>query len=265
MSATQRVPMGAAILAAALAVTGPAAGQNLAARVAAAPDGLVRFSFSARAGVVGDGRGGITWPCADESCGRRREAGRVAAACDSGPVRVTLTKRGDAVLDASIRVSAVSPPEAGATDLGPVSTRAASAYLTALARTAPERVGRETVFAATLADSVTVWPDLLALARDETVLPGTRTAAVFWVGQTAGVAVTRGLTELVGRSDAEREIQEAAVFALSQRPADEGVPALIGVARDHRDPRIRRQAMFWLGQTQDPRALAFFEEILTGS
>ena len=76
---------------------------------------------------------------------------------------------------------------------------------------------------------------------------------------------TKLYDELVGRSDAEREIQEAAVFALSQRPADEGVPALIGVARDHRDPRIRRQAMFWLGQTQDPRALAFFEEILTGS
>jgi hypothetical protein len=26
---------------------------------------------------------------------------------------------------------------------------------------------------------------------------------------------------------------------------------------------VRKQAMFWLGQTGDPRALAFFEDVLT--
>jgi hypothetical protein len=26
---------------------------------------------------------------------------------------------------------------------------------------------------------------------------------------------------------------------------------------------VRKQAMFWLGQSQDPRALAFFEQILS--
>jgi hypothetical protein len=26
---------------------------------------------------------------------------------------------------------------------------------------------------------------------------------------------------------------------------------------------VRKQAMFWLGQTKDPRAVKFFEEILT--
>jgi hypothetical protein len=35
------------------------------------------------------------------------------------------------------------------------------------------------------------------------------------------------------------------------------------VARSHRDPAVRKQAMFWLGQSRDPRALAFFEQILT--
>jgi hypothetical protein len=27
---------------------------------------------------------------------------------------------------------------------------------------------------------------------------------------------------------------------------------------------VRKQAMFWLGQSRDPRALAFFEEVLRG-
>jgi hypothetical protein len=45
-------------------------------------------------------------------------------------------------------------------------------------------------------------------------------------------------------------------------PNGEGVPKLIEVARAHKNPAVRKQAMFWLGQSKDPRALAFFEEIL---
>jgi HEAT repeat protein len=53
------------------------------------------------------------------------------------------------------------------------------------------------------------------------------------------------------------------VFALSQRPRDEGVPALIRIARENPDPELRKKAIFWLGQSDDPRALALFEELLT--
>ncbi len=47
-------------------------------------------------------------------------------------------------------------------------------------------------------------------------------------------------------------------------PKDEGVPLLIQTARNNRNPEVRKQAMFWLGQSQDVRALAFFEEVLKG-
>jgi len=40
------------------------------------------------------------------------------------------------------------------------------------------------------------------------------------------------------------------------------VPKLIEVARSHRSPEVRKQAMFWLGQSHDPRAIQFFEDIL---
>ena len=52
------------------------------------------------------------------------------------------------------------------------------------------------------------------------------------------------------------------MFALSQMPKEESVPRLIEVARTNRNPEVRKQAMFWLGQSDDPRALKFFEEIL---
>lgn len=59
------------------------------------------------------------------------------------------------------------------------------------------------------------------------------------------------------------DVKRKAVFALTQIPRDEGVPLLIEVARTNRNPEVRKQAIFWLGQSKDPRALDFIEKILT--
>jgi hypothetical protein len=40
------------------------------------------------------------------------------------------------------------------------------------------------------------------------------------------------------------------------------VPKLIDIARNNRNPEVRKQAIFWLGQSNDPRATQFFEDIL---
>jgi HEAT repeat protein len=79
----------------------------------------------------------------------------------------------------------------------------------------------------------------------------------------AGEAATKGLSDLVEDRTGDRDVREQAVFALSQRPHDEGVPALIRIARENPDPELRKKAIFWLGQSDDPRALALFEELLT--
>ena len=52
------------------------------------------------------------------------------------------------------------------------------------------------------------------------------------------------------------------MFALSQRPPEEGVPALIRIARTNQHPELRKTALFWLGQSEDPRAISLFEELL---
>jgi len=262
------------IWAASLLVGGAASavGQSLERRVAAAPDGEVRFSFAARPGVYGNGWNIITWDCDAGRCRSRQVQGHWSdkdrddwrTACDSGPVRVALTKRGQDVTRLRVSVGGdrrSSSPEV--TDLGDVGTAEATRYLLALARTAASDAGDKAVFAAILADSVTLWPELLKIAQDDAVPRRTRRTSVFWVGQAAEEAATRGLDELVGEDRQDREVREAAVFALSQRPREEGVPALIRIARTHRDPELRRKALFWLGQSGDPRALALFEELLT--
>jgi HEAT repeat protein len=148
------------------------------------------------------------------------------------------------------------------TDLGQVPAAQAAGLLLGIAERGTGRASRAAIHPTTLIDSVTVWPVLLRLARDARADRETRTQSVFWLGQAAGDAATKGLTELV--DDPEREIRNQAVFALSRRPAEEGVPALIRVAKSHRDPATRRDALFWLGRSNDPRALALFEELLTG-
>ena len=65
---------------------------------------------------------------------------------------------------------------------------------------------------------------------------------MFWLGQAAGDAATANLNSLVLDNSVDREIREQAVFALSQRPRDEGVPALIAVAKTNKDPEIRKKA-----------------------
>jgi HEAT repeat protein len=70
-----------------------------------------------------------------------------------------------------------------------------------------------------------------------------------------------GITRAI-EDDPETGVKRKAVFALSQLPKDEGVPLLLRTARTNRNPVVRREAMFWLGQSKDPRALAFFQEVL---
>ena len=113
-----------------------------------------------------------------------------------------------------------------------------------------------------LADSVTIWPSLLKLARTPSVSRDTRTKAVFWLSQAAGDAAGAALDSIAHDGRGDREIRKQAIFALSQRSNDEGVPALIRIARANPDPELRKTALFWLGQSEDPRALDLFEEIL---
>ena len=245
--------------------------QPLERRIAAAPDGIVRLTFAARPGVCGNGRGSVSMDCDDGTCGRHtisvgnRDWSDVEYDCDPGPVRVSLRVSGGHVTSLRTYVGGRwrATTGDGVTDLGTVGAREATAYFLALAAKDSGSSAEHAIFPAILADSVTVWPDLLRIAKNARITRRTRRQAVFWLGQAAGEAATKGLTDLVDDRATDRDVREQAVFALSQRPHDEGVPALIRIARENPDPELRKKAIFWLGQSDDPRALALFEELLT--
>lgn len=229
----------------------PLPAQTLTDRIAAAGTGTVHLAFKARPGVCGDGHS-ITTRSDDED----------SSACPcGGTVRVALTITGGTVTGIEARVGG-KWKDGVANDLGQVGAAQAAAYFLDLAERAGDAVGRKAILPATLADSAVTWPRLLAIARNGKLGRDRRREATFWVGQAAGEAATRGLDTLATDSTGDRAIREAAVFALSQRPRDEGIPILIRIATTNRDPDIRRKALFWLGQSDDPRALALFERIL---
>lgn len=234
-----------------------AGGRSLAARVAAAGDGTVHLSFAAREGVCGNGRNVSVVS---------HDGGEWESDCEPGPVRVSMTRRGGDVT--AIRSYVGGRWRAGdggrVADMGTVPAATAAAYLLGLAEQLPASPAEAAIFPATLADSVDVWPRLLRLARDSQRPARVRQQAVFWVGQAAGAAATRELSALVDENDTDITVRERAVFALSQRPADEAVPALIRIAGSSPSPRLRKSAIFWLGQSKDPRALTYFERVLAG-
>jgi hypothetical protein len=234
----------------ALPVSLPA--QTLQQRIAAVGSGTVHLSYPARPGVCGDGPNRIS------SDGRNEEW---EDDCESQPVRIALRLQDRRVVGVRTYVGGRWRAGSAATDLGTVRPQEAAAYFLELAGGSPELTG-DPVMPATLADSVTIWPSLLRLARATHLPRETRRSAVFWLAQAAGKAVALALDSIARDDRGDREIRKQAVFALSQRPDNEGVPALIRIARTNSDPQLRKTALFWLGQSDDPRALDLFEEIL---
>lgn len=245
--------------------SGGAAAQSLAQRVAAAGDGHVQLRFASRPGVCGDGRGMISGGAHSYLRGNRSTDDEATwrRFCAPGPVRVVVwTVRG---APDRVRVS-IGGNDTGATvhDLGTVSAPEAAAYLLDVARNASGRVSDDAVLAAVLADSATPWPGLLTLARDART-HDTRQTAAFWLGMAAAASVNGG--SLFGDDDrpdetTDEELRGQAIFALSQQPHDESVPALIRVARGNTDPVLRGKALFWLSQSGDARALDLFAQML---
>ncbi len=245
----------AVVLLAVAAVPAVAQERSLAERVHTVRDGDVRFSFAAREGVCpSNGQG---WSV------RGRQRGEWESGCIRQPVRIALTVAGGEVRDVRTYVGGEWLPANGhVTDLGVVAASDAAGFLVALGASAPERAADRAIAASTIADSADVWRELLAIARDRTRPVKVQRTATFWLSTQAGERVTSGLVELTSSDSVDLEVREHAVFALSRRPRDEGIPELIRIARGSSHPRIRQRALFWLGQSGDPRALELFEELL---
>lgn len=129
------------------------------------------------------------------------------------------------------------------------------------AQTQNEKVRNQILFAYSRSSDPAAAQELVRVARAPGAVANRKTA-LFWLSQVAGRAATRDLDEVVADRGVETEVRKQAIFALSRRPADEGIPALIRIARESPNPELRKQAIFWLGRSGDARALALLEELV---
>jgi HEAT repeat protein len=101
---------------------------------------------------------------------------------------------------------------------------------------------------------------LIRVALDDEEPTELRKKAIFWLGQTR-----HGVTELFELYDrvASRELREQLIFAYSQRHNDpDALEKLMDIALGDDDRELQRKAIFWLGQSRDPRAVEFLAELI---
>ena len=57
-------------------------------------------------------------------------------------------------------------------------------------------------------------------------------------------------------------MKEQIIFVLSQNREEASVNKLMDIARRDTDKDMRSKAIFWLGQSRDPRVIKFLEEVI---
>jgi HEAT repeat protein len=244
------------------AVPAIVAAQDIAGRVSQVGDGTLRMRFATRAGVCGDGGDMVgfgpslyIWPSV-VSHGRWD-----APRCVPGTARVAVTVDGGRPVSLRTFVGGDWSTGGSATDMGTVPAAQAAAYFVSLATRAEGRLSRDALLPAVIADSADIAPDLLRLARDRQRPTETRSRALHFVGLLTGASAVDPLLAIARDDDERKRVREASVFALAAIPDDAGVSALVGLAGNGGDGWLREKAVFWLGETEDPRATELLQRL----
>ncbi|HYU53087.1 MAG TPA: HEAT repeat domain-containing protein [Gemmatimonadaceae bacterium] len=87
-----------------------------------------------------------------------------------------------------------------------------------------------------------------------------RKKALFLAGQ-AGVSIQE-LAALYDRIG-DNELKDHLIFVLSQRQSDRAATdKMFDIAKNEKDPELRKKAIFWLGQSRDPRVQQFLIDLI---
>lgn len=246
-----------------IAVSAPSLdGQTLSQRILRS-EGTVQVIYPSKSSVCGDGRGMIgrlfgqsMYYSGDNTFqGRGNWSNRL---CEAGPARAVVT----VIAGEITRIRAyVGPRPVDTRDIATIDASAAeaAAWLGDVVARNDSRVAADAMLPLLLADAPEPWSLFLRVARDSSRSRAVRRASLDWLA--------RGVSARLGIADAEDdtpddEMRTQAVFVLSQRPKSESVPDLMELARSSKHPSARRAAIFWLGQTGDPRAADVYADLL---
>jgi hypothetical protein len=254
-----RFPLGLSLL---LAPALSLGAQSVSERVTSS-DGLVQVIYPSRPTACGDGHSIISnvlgrsnyYSGSNEFSGHGSWSDRP---CVHGPARAVATVVGREVTRLRVYVGPL-PTASPDTRTITLTASEAATWLGDLASRGTGRVASDAMLPLILADVPDPWPLLLRIAREDNRPRDVRRNALTWLAN--GVTDHLGIADSADDSE-DDEMRTQAVFVLSQRPKAESVPELIELARTAKHASARRSAIFWLGQTGDPRAVDVFAELL---
>jgi HEAT repeat protein len=126
-------------------------------------------------------------------------------------------------------------------------------------RTPSERLKEQVLFSVSQHEAWGGGRWLIETARDESQPMEVRRKAVFWAGQ--GRASVADITSLY-KSAKDARLREHIIFVLSQRDEEPATAQLMSIAREDPDREMRRKALFWLGQKNDPRVTKLITDMV---
>ncbi len=246
----------------------PVCGQTpLSRRIDGARGPAVQFNFAARSDVCGDGISYIRTGT-DSWMGSINDATRMSA-CEHGPVRVMVIRSDQEVIRIQSFVGPVQR-DSTASDLGRVTAADASTFLLGLARNGDGRVSRDALMALSLADSVSVVPQLLEIAGDKSKSRELRRAAFSYATRRettadamAPAAIVRIALEFARDQSEHNSFRQSAMSTLTRFDRGEGIPTLIQLAGSSDDHWLAKTATEMLGRSGDPRARRALREMVT--
>jgi HEAT repeat protein len=241
--------------------------QSVADRVSSASASAVQFTFAARPGVCGNGRtyimtgNGSTYGSFTTNEFTRTEP------CQNGPVRVVIDRAGRDIIGVQSFVGAPPSPSV-AQDIGRVSGQQAADYLLDVAARTEGRVGRDAIFAASLADSATFTDKLIAIARNQNLSRDTRRSALSYMSWSvpAGNAVPSRAADAmvaIARDESDnQQVRQSALSVLSRLEHGAGIPALVELSKQQGYTWLAKESIAALSRSGDPRAREFLRSAL---
>jgi hypothetical protein len=101
---------------------------------------------------------------------------------------------------------------------------------------------------------------LIARALDGRERVQLRKNALFWAGQREDTP-TADLVRAYREAE-PANLREHAIFVLSQRKDNAATEALMNIAREDKDTKMRGKALFWLAQNDDPRVRKLIADLI---
>jgi len=102
---------------------------------------------------------------------------------------------------------------------------------------------------------------LLEIARDKSYDTEMRKQAIFWASQKRSVDLEQ-LSAIYDQSRGDTDFQQHLLFIYSQRREPAAVDKLMAIAKSDPNVDLRKQALFWLGQKNDPRVRQFIRDLI---